>query len=360
MHGWIERGSITIGKSALGVSVAICCHNGENRLAPVLAHLQAQRVGEVPWEVLVVDNASTDRTSEVARECWPTHAPAPLRVITERILGLNRARVCALSEARYELVSFIDDDNWVAADWVSAASRAMSADPLLGAILSVNHPIADRPLPPWFQRYCGYYAAWAVDESAAPPPPHVLIGAGMTIRKAAFVDIASKGFRPLATDRVGRDLSSSGDEELGYALMLAGWKLRLERSLRLEHYLTPNRLEWGYCRRLVRAEEKSNVVLDSYFWPTQYAPGMKNRLRQTWWWHFAIESLALIRHHSVVKLVSSCVHEMEHDGEVIEIEKRIGRLIGLARMRSQYRTARRTVAQAPWRRRDSFLAAGDF
>jgi glycosyltransferase involved in cell wall biosynthesis len=344
---------------ALGVSVAICSHNGEKRLSRVLANLRAQHTTQVPWEVLLIDNASTDRTTEIARECWPNDSPAPLRVVSEPRLGLSHARVRAFSEARYELVSFIDDDNWVAPDWVNAASRAMSADPSLGAILSVNRPVADGPLPQWFQRYCGYYAAWAIGESAPPPPPHVLIGAGMTIRKAAFTEMACNGFRPLATDRVGRRLSSAGDMELGYSLMLAGWKFRLERSLHLEHYLTHNRLEWSYFRRLVRAQEESNVVLDSYFWAAQHAPGLKNRFRERWWWHFAVESIAMMRHHSVAKLVSACVREMEDDGEIIEIEKRIGRLIGFARMRSRYRAARRNVARAPWRRRDSFLGLVD-
>ncbi|HEY2663111.1 MAG TPA: glycosyltransferase, partial [Candidatus Binataceae bacterium] len=155
---------------SLGVSVAICCHNGEKLLTPTLAHLKTQRVSaEVPWEVIVIDNASTDRTAEVAVECWKGGAPAPLRIVREPRLGLSHARMRAFAEARHELVSFVDDDNWVAPDWVETASRAMSIDPGLGAILSVNRPVADRPLPDWFARYCGYYAAWAFGKSSSPP-----------------------------------------------------------------------------------------------------------------------------------------------------------------------------------------------
>jgi glycosyltransferase involved in cell wall biosynthesis len=342
---------------ALGVSVAICSHNGEKRLARVLAHLKAQSTAQVPWEVILIDNASTDRTNEVARECWADDSPAPLRIVSEPRLGLSYARVRAFNEARYELVSFIDDDNWVAPDWVSVASRAMSSDLSLGAILSFNRPVADGPLPQWFQRYCSYYAAWAGGGSA--PPPHVLIGAGMTIRRAAFAEMASSGFRPLATDRVGRSLSSAGDMELGYALMLAGWNIRLERDLQLQHYIAPNRLRWSYCRRLVRAEEESNVMLDSYFWVSQHAPGLKNRLRERWWWHFAAEVFALMRCHSIAKLVSAYLREMDDDGEIIEIEKRVGRLMGFVRMRSRYRAARLSVVRARWRRRDSFPEFGN-
>jgi glycosyltransferase involved in cell wall biosynthesis len=339
---------------ALGVSIAICSHNGEKRVARVLHHLKAQQMAEVPWEVILIDNASTDKTADVARECWQPDSPPRLRIVSEPRLGLSYARVRAFNEARYELVSFIDDDNWVAPDWVNVASRAMSADSSLGAILSVNRPIADGPLPQWFQRYCGHYAAWAAGDCPPPPPPHILIGAGMTIRKAALAQMLSGGFRPLATGRTGRRLSSSEDVELGYALMLAGWKIRLEPDLRLQHHLAPDRLKWSYCRRLLRTQEESNVVLDSYFWVSKHAPGLKNRLRERWWWHFVAEALALMRYHSISKLVSAYMRDMENDGEIIDIEKRIGRLIGFARLRSRYRGARLSVACARWRRRDSF------
>lgn len=49
--------------------------------------------------------------------------PAPLRVVLEPRLGSNLARERGLREARYELVSFIDDDNWVNENWVSTVSH---------------------------------------------------------------------------------------------------------------------------------------------------------------------------------------------------------------------------------------------
>src|SRR6185437_5482655 len=70
------------GETPLGVSVVICTYNGAARLPRTLAHLAAQEnTGAIAWEVLVVDNASTDDTAEVARRCWPAHAPAPLRIV---------------------------------------------------------------------------------------------------------------------------------------------------------------------------------------------------------------------------------------------------------------------------------------
>jgi hypothetical protein len=64
----------------LGVSVVICSYNGALRLATVLSHLAAQEAGAgTPWEVIVVDNASTDGTADTARRCWPAGHAAPMR-----------------------------------------------------------------------------------------------------------------------------------------------------------------------------------------------------------------------------------------------------------------------------------------
>jgi len=140
-------------RQPLGVSVAICCHNGEEQLPATLAHLRDQRVkSEIPWEILLVDNASTDRSAQVARLCWANETAAPLRVVQEPQLGLNCARERALREARYEIVSFVDDDNWVSSDWVAVVSETMSAEPELGAIGSINRAVSGIAFPPWFSR----------------------------------------------------------------------------------------------------------------------------------------------------------------------------------------------------------------
>ena len=48
----------------LGVSIVICCHNSAKLLPRTLEHLRAQEVDStIPWEVIVVDNASTDNTA---------------------------------------------------------------------------------------------------------------------------------------------------------------------------------------------------------------------------------------------------------------------------------------------------------
>jgi glycosyltransferase involved in cell wall biosynthesis len=339
--------------------VAICCHNGEGHLPATLTHLKGQQVrSKIPWEILLVDNASTDRSAEVARQFWADTAAAPLRVVFEPRLGLTYARERGLHEARYEIVSFVDDDNWVASDWVTVASETMSADPELGAIGSINRAVSGIAFPQWFSRYCQYYAA-ADHFGSSTMPAFMLNGAGMTIRRDAWREMVRNGFHSQLSDRVGVRLSSCGDIEWGLALALAGWKLRLEPRLRLEHHISADRLRWSYLRKLLRAVGESNVVLDGYYYVQQAGPEAKDLLRQHWWWHFLIEAGQLIWAHSSLRLLQAYFSEMEGNDDIADIELRFGRLLGFLALRSRYAAIRRDIARGPWHRRDTLLGMAD-
>ncbi len=61
-----------------GVSIIICCYNSERRLPETLAHLFTQQVSEdIPWEIIVVNNASSDATSRIAAQAF-SRAPEDL------------------------------------------------------------------------------------------------------------------------------------------------------------------------------------------------------------------------------------------------------------------------------------------
>ena len=156
-----------------GVSLVVCTHEGATRLPAVLAHLAAQRVAAaLPWEVVVVDNASTDGTAAVARATWPTPAPAPLRVIAEPRPGVGHARLRGLDEAAYDVVGFVDDDNWLAPDWVACAWEVMQAHPDVGACGSHGEPAFEGAAPPeWFAPNGAWSARGASPSPAGPPAP---------------------------------------------------------------------------------------------------------------------------------------------------------------------------------------------
>jgi glycosyltransferase involved in cell wall biosynthesis len=340
---------------ALGVSVAICCHNSAQLLPATLDHLKAQQVpARVRWEVLVVDNASTDGTGKFATQYWSDSAPVELRVVSEPRIGLTNARYRAFQCASNEIISFVDDDNWVAPDWVALVSEIMSVNPDLGAVGSFNDPVADSPIPGWYDEHASYYYAIVrerdVERGNVPIPPVTLTGAGMNIRKQAWLRLLANGFVPLATDRVGKKLSGCGDRELTLALHLAGWRLDIDRRLRLQHFMPKARLEWQYLRRLARATAVSLIIMRTY--EPAYKPVCDDRLlawfKESWVWQTLGAAWDLARRPALFRALLS--KDGEGDKKVLEAECKIGTIMGFLQLRGFYNTMRVRARNAPWKK----------
>jgi glycosyltransferase involved in cell wall biosynthesis len=347
----VARGRAThAGETLLGVSAVICTYNGAARLPQTLAHLAAQENrGAVAWEVLVVDNASTDDTAEVARRCWPADAPAPLRVVNEPQIGLSSARARGFAEARYEIVSFVDDDNWVANNWINKVSEIMSADSRLGAFNGLSYPVCEIEPPAWFERFQKHYAVFTKEDLARQSGlPHGLFGAGLNVRKTAWLGLKHADFDSNLSDAIGTKLSRGGDSELSFAIREAGWKLDIDPYLRLQHFLPAYRLNWAYLRRLSRESASSTVTLDAYNLPADLGTGLGTRLRKTWMWHALGAAKALLKDPRTLLLAPFCA--MEGDPAVLVYEGWRGRLAGLLCLRGKYDAA--MIKQRRWKERE--------
>jgi glycosyltransferase involved in cell wall biosynthesis len=340
------RGAMTL----LGITVAICTHNGAPRLPVTLTHLARQVVPSgLPWEVLVIDNASTDRSAAVAREMWPVDAPTSMRIIAEPLLGLGNARRRALSEARFPLVNFVDDDNWVQPTWVKSVSAIMSTNVEVGAMGVATEAAFECRPPLWFDRHSGWFAVgdqgdvvgdvtWQRDG---------LWGAGLCVRRAAWDGLVQRGFRPKLTDRRGTQLTTGGDSELVLALRLAGWKLWYDPTIRLRHHMPARRLTWSYMRRLMRANGAASPLLSAYIEPNISFRGTHIPLQSRWWWQ--VQGLCRMLWLSRSGARRILLGYRAEDDRSLTFEYRVGKLAELLRLRGRYHDALVEVRQAPWR-----------
>jgi glycosyltransferase involved in cell wall biosynthesis len=330
-----------------GVSVIICCHNSSTRLPATLTHFRQQEVAsDIAWEVIVVDNASTDNTSEVALRCWPHDTPTKLKVVYEPRLGLSHARQCGLSEAKYEIVSFIDDDNWVSPNWVQLVAEIMSQHPNIGACGGYNEAVCEVTPPWWFEHYKNSYAIGSQGHEAGDVSGTrgFLWGAGLSVRKSAWQQLVREGFRALLVDRKGSAPTAGGDAELSFALRLAGWGLWYDPRLRLRHFLPARRLEWEYLRRLHRGFGASSVWLDLYSYALKETPEtLIERLKRTWHSRTLAALVKLLWFKGKMLVSFDCPREGNLDA--LQVEVRIGRLIELMKTKKTcelpFRTSRR-------------------
>jgi len=250
-----------------GVTVAICCHNSAARLPETLKHLAAQQPAhEISWEVLVIDNASTDNTATVALESWAANASVPLRVAVEPQPGLSHARVKAFHEARHDIISFIDDDNWVSSDWVLLVNKFFEQHPEVGAVGGCGAPVFENnQVPSWFKWLNKSYAAGPQYENSGDitdMTTSLLWGAGFSMRSKIFTELEARGFQFMCTGRLGNLLTAGEDVELCHAIRALGWRLYYLSALRYQHFIPAARLTWPYLRNLYRGAGRGAVYIN--------------------------------------------------------------------------------------------------
>lgn len=331
-----------------GVSVIICCHNSEGRLKPTLSHLAAQRCPKaIAWEVLVVDNASNDHTADTAKGLWDSDSDISLRIVAQPKLGLVNARQKGIEEAKYQYVSFIDDDNWVTPNWVETVYRIMQEHPEAGACGGKTEAVCDIAPPTWFDKYKGKYAVGDQADTSGDVTWNrgYLWGAGLTMRKIAWEFIVSNGFQPLLTGRFGGHLSAGDDNEICLALRLAGWKLWYDEQLTLQHYLPAGRLHWDYLKKLVRGFGASSVLLSPYHLALiQDINAHKGRTGKIWLWKLRSVLVQLVR----LQKLKIGRHFSEGDEEILDRERLLGSVQELLRIRGMLDSYVYEVYNARW------------
>ncbi len=126
------------------VSVVLCVRDGAATVERQLAALAAQDLSE-PWELVFVDNGSTDSTPEIA-SCWAHRLPR-MRVVNEPVRGINRARNAAVRASRAPLLVCCDADDAVSPGWLRAMVEGLGRFDIVGGALDpdrINGPDAPR------------------------------------------------------------------------------------------------------------------------------------------------------------------------------------------------------------------------
>lgn len=248
MEQEIEPSGSSAGNCSVNTSVVVCTYNRCDSLFAVLGNIAVQIMPEsVTWEVVVVDNNSTDKTREavgqVARR-WPGR----FRYIFEERQGLSIARNRGISEARGTVIAFTDDDVKINPDWLHNLTSSLHIGSWAGAGGRII-PVWPKSLPGWMSvddhRTMGVFVQFDAgpDPKELSRPPY---GANMAFLRTAFEKYG--GFR---TDlgRSGNNLLSSEDTEYGDRLLAAGERLRYEPHAIVFHPAPENHMTRHFVLR---------------------------------------------------------------------------------------------------------------
>lgn len=134
------------------ISVIICTFNRAELLSGALQSVVEQSLEKELFEVVVVDNASTDSTSAVVRTFQSQYACPAVILISESTQGLGYARNAGYKNARGKYVAFMDDDCRAPRDWLKSVLVCFeSVNPEPWSVGGPIIPMYDSPKPKWFK-----------------------------------------------------------------------------------------------------------------------------------------------------------------------------------------------------------------
>jgi glycosyltransferase involved in cell wall biosynthesis len=214
------------------LSLVICTRNRSDRLRRCLDAVAAIRSTE-RWEVVVVDNGSTDDTHSIVEEA-AERFPVPLRLVAESMPGVSRARNTGWRTATAALVAYTDDDCYPQDDYVDVVLARFAADPRLGVLGGAVLPYDPTDAPVTYV---------AVRDSVELPPggfvtPGLLISANLAFRRNVLEQIGGfdtvfgygAGFASGKADAVIEDVDAVA------RVLAAGWRGRYDPAVVVRHH----------------------------------------------------------------------------------------------------------------------------
>jgi hypothetical protein len=247
----------------MDASVIVCTRNRAGPLARMLASLAAaDRPAGFAWELVVVDNGSTDATAAVLEN---VAARLPLIAAAEPLAGLSHARNRGVGVARGRYLIWIDDDVVVEPGWLAAYADAFRRWPEAALFGGKVLPVLEAPVRPWFAACAAELADLLAgrDFGEAPLPlslaeDRLPFGANFAVRAAEqrrFAYDPALGVAP-GRARVGEET------EVIRAILAAGGSGRYVPGAAVRHMIPPARQSIAHVRAYFRAHGETAAMTE--------------------------------------------------------------------------------------------------
>lgn len=237
---------------AVDATVLICTFNRHRLLGETLDTIAAMHVDPaIVWEVVVVDNNSSDETRAVV-EGRAADCPVPLRWIFEGRQGKAHALTTGIAASRGAVVALTDDDVRIPAAWLDAALRPLLAHPDVDYTGGPVRPIWEVEPPAWTAGNPGILWGplalldYGVTEFVFEDRLRIPLGVNMAVRRSLIDRVG--GFHPLL-ERSGESLMGQGQAEFFFRTRRAGGRGLYVPAMMLWHIVPASRLTLAYYRR---------------------------------------------------------------------------------------------------------------
>jgi glycosyltransferase involved in cell wall biosynthesis len=246
-------------------SVIICTYNRSKLLLDTLVSLKNQDFPRDIFEIIVVDNNSTDNTKELVLKLAPAF-PIQIKYIYEEKQGLSFARNTGITHAHGQIIAFTDDDVEAEKTWLKSLVSVFQSPDVYGAGGPIR-AIWPCELPSWLTDYWQRYLT--INEF---PEAHKMgefkspfdypWGANMAFHKKVFDTI---GIFPTNLGRVGSLLLSNEELELYSRIEAQGKRIVFAPGAIIYHKIPCERMtkQWFYKRTYYQGRSEAMLSLNT-------------------------------------------------------------------------------------------------
>lgn len=228
-------------------TVAICTHNRGIDLKEAIDSCIRQDFDPGEFEILVIDNRSTDNTKEIVLGYQESLEPR-IHYVLEENLGLSYARNRAIREAKGDYILFIDDDAVASETLIQRMSEVFEMDESIGCVGGRIEPIWQGKIPHWLPaKYRTLYSILDYSDVLKEMDHGIPFGANVAFRSSIF-----QVLDPFRVDlgRIGSNLLSGEESEL-IARIRQKYKIFYSPYASVEHKIAKDRstIRW-FLRRM--------------------------------------------------------------------------------------------------------------
>lgn len=253
-------------KYPISIALVICTYNNADLLDQTLNEISRQSTTlDIDWEVIVVNNNCTDKTTEVVEKHILSNQFS-LRMVMEPVQGLTPARLCGVKESLGDWIAFIDDDCILEPGWLNETAKFILEYPDCGAIGGKVILDWEASPPDFLLKFGWLFAEQNYGEAAK--RVQCLVGAGIVISRKALKEVGWVE-KQILQDRVGKKLISGGDVEIGLRLS-AKYDLWYNPKSQLRHRIPEYRMSMSYLKRITFGLGVCHLFEESMLWDKSY------------------------------------------------------------------------------------------
>ncbi len=240
------------------LSIAVCTYNRRDFLVRCLQHLANQETDHL-YEVLVIDNQSTDDTAEVCADFRAQYPTILFNYCLETQQGLSYARNQAIAQARGTYLSYLDDDAYAHSNYVQELCTYLDHHPDVMGLGGKIMPQYQQQAPNWMSKYLLPLVA-GLDMGNAPKAftkRKFPIGANMAFRKSVLQELG--GFNP-DLGRKGTFLGSGEEKDLFLRMKKQNLSIHYVPTVQVAHYIPVFRTQASYIQQMAHGIGASEAL----------------------------------------------------------------------------------------------------